>query len=570
MAQMTSDLWKDLWSRRNVKKQYQFDVNGTIYGSDEEISHSVDHELFEGFGFGNATVAKLTLSVVSENIPRGAVVKRFVRLIDGEEVSEWLPAGVFFTNRRAVSDDVWTIEAFDAMRKADAVWEPDQTLVFPLSATSAVSEFAQIMGVEIDSRTALNPNYFIDYPANDYTIRDELKFIAAMHGGNWIIGSDGRLRLVPLIPSGLVHEVGQDIVYMNDNGLRQPVSRVTLRVDDETELTSGTDVGLELIADCPYATQPIVDSLFLALSGYEYRAYVAGAVEIDPAAELGDLVSVDGVNSFIAAVSDNGDGYPDISAPGEREIDDEYPDAGPIQREFNRKIAKTRAEIAKTVESITLSVTNDENGTSSRFELKSGETVLSSGNITFDGYVTFKGLEDGTTTIDGGCIKTGEILADLIKAGVLQSKDGETFVLDLDNGTFSMKGSGKFQSPNGRTYITVDGDEMVMYSLNEKTGEYIDKIHFGFISGDDPSDVSNTLDYPYMLLGKSGGNVGMIKEFYNGLFIGNSVPKNASGNFEGMVGASGIFVNTRTGKTYVVHGTDMQSVYTGEAIAKFG
>lgn len=199
MAQTTSDLWKDLWSRRNVKKQYQFDVDGTIYGSDAEISHSVDHELFEGFGFGNATVAKLTLSVVADSIPRGATVKRFVRLVEGEDISEWLPAGVFFTNRRGVDDDVWTVEAFDAMRKADAVWEPDQTLVFPLSAPGAVTEFARIMGVEIDDRTVLNSAYFIDYPANDYTIRDELRYIAAMHGGNFIITNEGKLRLVPLL-----------------------------------------------------------------------------------------------------------------------------------------------------------------------------------------------------------------------------------------------------------------------------------------------------------------------------------------------------------------------------------
>ncbi len=199
MAQTTSDLWKDLWSRRNVKKQYQFDINGTIYGSDAEISHSVDHELFEGFGFGNATVAKLTLTVESSDIPRGATVKRFVRLVHGEDVSEWLPAGVFFTNRRYHNDGVWTVEAFDAMRKSDAVWAPDHSLSFPLSAPDAVKEFARIMGVEVDNRTVLNSSYFIDYPANEYTIRDELKFIAAMHGGNWIITGEGKLRLVPLL-----------------------------------------------------------------------------------------------------------------------------------------------------------------------------------------------------------------------------------------------------------------------------------------------------------------------------------------------------------------------------------
>lgn len=199
MAQITSELWKALWERKNVRKEYQFDIDGTIYGEDEEINHSVEHELYEDFSFGNATIAKLTLSLLADDIPKGATIKRSVRLSEGGEVSEWIPAGVFYANRRTADDDIWTIEAFDAMRKADVVWEPDQALQFPLPVTDAVAEFARIMGVEIDPRTVLNSAYTIDYPASDYTIRNELKSIAAMHGGNWIITGPGMLYLVPLL-----------------------------------------------------------------------------------------------------------------------------------------------------------------------------------------------------------------------------------------------------------------------------------------------------------------------------------------------------------------------------------
>ena len=234
-----------------------------------------------------------------------------------------------------------------------------------------------------------------------------------------------------------------------------------------------------------------------------------------------------------------------------------------IRLEVKNEVERLESSISQTVEGITLSVSNNADGTSSFFILRSGDTVLSSGEITLDGVVTFRSLADGTTTIDGGCIKTGEILADLIKAGVLQSADGEAFKLDLDNGTFSMNGSGRFQSPDGSTYIAIEGDEMVMYALDEFTGKYIDKIHFGFITGADPGITGGALDYPYLLLGNSGGTVGMVKEFYNGLWVGNSVPKDLSGNFEGMEGASGFFINTRTGVSYVVNGKNMKDVYAG-------
>ena len=199
MAQATSELWKTLWRTPGTEREYGFDINGIWYGPEREVSHSVSSALFEKFGFGNATISQLKLSLFTEDIPKGAAIKRFIRLRNGDQVSEWLPKGVFFTNRRSENDGLWTIEAFDAMRKADAVWVPDQSLEFPLSMPDAVAEFARIMGVEVDPRTVLNAAYTIDYPANDYTIRDELRFIAAAHAGNWIITDIGGLLMVPLL-----------------------------------------------------------------------------------------------------------------------------------------------------------------------------------------------------------------------------------------------------------------------------------------------------------------------------------------------------------------------------------
>ncbi len=199
MAQQTSELWAQLWEMPNTTKEYGFDIDGVWYGSNAEVEHSNGSALYEDFGIGNAYSATLSLSLYADNIARGAKIQRYIRLVNGDTVSEWLPKGVFYVNRRAVDDGYWTIEAYDAMRKADVVWEPDQTLEFPLSMPDAVTEFARIMGVEIDPRTSLNSAYTIDYPANEYTIRDELRFIAAAHGGNWIITDAGALCLVPLI-----------------------------------------------------------------------------------------------------------------------------------------------------------------------------------------------------------------------------------------------------------------------------------------------------------------------------------------------------------------------------------
>ena len=150
--------------------------------------------------------------------------------------------------------------------------------------------------------------------------------------------------------------VGQDMTSFADNGRYKPISRVTLLLDDEKSLTAGDDTGMEITASCPHATQAMVNALLAAMKGYQYQAYEAGAANIDPAAELGDGVTVGGIYSPLSKLSDDGRGYAGISSPGEAEMEDEYPAGGYITQEFNRKIAETRSTITKTSEEINLKV----------------------------------------------------------------------------------------------------------------------------------------------------------------------------------------------------------------------
>ena len=221
MAQETSNLWKTLWKTKNTTREYGFDISGTWYGPEAEVSHSVENGLYEEFGIGNATTAKLSLSLYAPNIVRSAVIKRYVRLVNGEQASEWRPKGVFFTNRRSVEDGLWTIEAFDAMRKAETVWKPDSSFTFPMSMEDAVEQLAGLMGVQVDERTAINPAYTIEHPGDACTIRQILQWIAAAHGGNWIISDEGKLLLAPLLSAPaesyyLIEEHGDAITFGGD------------------------------------------------------------------------------------------------------------------------------------------------------------------------------------------------------------------------------------------------------------------------------------------------------------------------------------------------------------------
>lgn len=81
------------------------------------------------------------------------------------------------------------------------------------------------------------------------------------------------------------------------------------------------------------------------------------------------------------------------------------------------------------------------------------EVKISADKINFEGSAIFKGLEDGTTSIDGACIKTGKISADRIDVGELFADYVK--VGDLEDGTTTIDGacikSGYIQSANYET-----------------------------------------------------------------------------------------------------------------------
>lgn len=193
------------------------------------------------------------------------------------------------------------------------------------------------------------------------------------------------------------HYVDNDLFAFSNNGLQKPVSRITLLLDGENVVTAGDDTGMELVADCPYADEALAKTLLDVIKGYQYQAFEAESANIDPAAELGDGVKASGVAGILAHISDRGDGYPDISAPGDREEEEEYPEGGYVTQSFNRKIAETRSLIEKTAEQVRISVE----------ELGGKYTALA---VTLDGVTVTD--PNGTTKIKGSSIETGTLYVD--------------------------------------------------------------------------------------------------------------------------------------------------------------
>ena len=338
--------------------------------------------------------------------------------------------------------------------------------------------------------------------------------------------------------------VGGDITSFSDNGKYKPISRVTLLVDDENSLTAGDDTGMEVIASCPHATQPMVNALLQTMKGYQYQAYEAGAANIDPAAELGDGVTVGGIYSPMSKLSDDGRGYAGISSPGEAEMEDEYPSEGYISQEFNRKIAETRSTITKTSEEIMLKV----EGIDGKYtEVKT----------TLDGLTVTDA--SGTTKINGSSIKTdnlyvdaanikGTLTADQIQTGSIRVgdlKDGSNYATK----TYVDNNAGLSASEVDNAIATyIDSTSITAQKLRGQTVELLANSN---TKVGELSLVETNVDY----------GIG-IKTLYGGIKLesATNVYLKASGPYGGFITLSNNIVSLGGGELYIgsqMHGNSL-------------
>lgn len=145
------------------------------------------------------------------------------------------------------------------------------------------------------------------------------------------------------------------------------------------------------------------------------------------------------------------------------------------------------SSLLQTVDGFSLSVNNGEQ--SSTIKLLCNGVTIASSTIKFTGNVVFESdLADGTTEIDGGCIKTGTLSASVIEGGTLRVGDGSAYAtlsiyadgsnrggLVGDDDGVELFGNGearliasthaKIEAQNGNVYIKADDDgEVAVYS----------------------------------------------------------------------------------------------------------
>ena len=223
--------------------------------------------------------------------------------------------------------------------------------------------------------------------------------------------------------------LGRRLAEFSPGIASQPITKVEL-LDENGDVVgvSGSDTGRTLTALQPDGTNAMAAAILAKVSGYKHIGYEGSEALLDPAVELGDAVTVDGIYVPLIALDMTFDPMlaPDISAPDADEIDDEYPYKSPTQRQIERNFAKARSLITKTSEEIMLKVEGIDGKYTEVKTTLDGLTISDASGTT---KIKGSSIETSTLYVDAANI-SGKLTANQIQASSISVgdlKDGSSY-----------------------------------------------------------------------------------------------------------------------------------------------
>lgn len=340
--QSVSTLWNDYFNSLNRKIEYKVDIGTDVYYNENLYSIRVHSSLCgdDVFSLGKVVAKKLDITIKPKAtpIPKMANVDLFVRFNGDLGPTEWIPKGKFYIDTRQKSDNKLILECYDKALMMERPFLQDETPPdFPMLMTDALDVICTRLSLTLENPEDISSTLSIEYP-NELTMRDVAGYIASGNGGNFIITDTGSLRLVrPSNPASIGSVSYKNFDEINDVW---QISRVTMYYDDENYFTSGDDTSDELIINNPWATQDMCDNVLSLLSGYVHNPYTCQGAYINPAAELGDAVTMGDFTGVIytADVKYGGNITWDISSPGESVLEHEYPYEGSYSKAIKNRV----------------------------------------------------------------------------------------------------------------------------------------------------------------------------------------------------------------------------------------
>jgi len=388
------------------------------------------------------------------------------------------------------------------------------------------------------------------------TCREILSYVAELAGCFARCNTDGEIEIrwyeEPL--SGNLYDVGKSAYEMSYDTYDTVITGVKIQDDDGNIYSSGTDDFVIRIKDNPLAQnnlQSLVENIGSRLNGYTFRSYSVSSPS-NPAIEAGDIVYMTDKKgtihkTLVSSLEYTFGSYETFAADAETPAENQSErfsaaekaqeaaekaqaaadaaneNAESVRQEFKAadgilesKIENTETELTSKIEqtesSLTTTINDTKNGLQTQITQNSNSILLkadksnlisqinicperikiSSDKVELTGLVTISSLEDGDTTIDGACIRTGRI----------ESEDGGWW-LDLDDGEFYLENgtfsgtieweTGTIRNSNGSTVIEANSIDIHPVGSGRTYAKNLDIESQLFYNGSTPASGSWTV-----------------------------------------------------------------------------
>lgn len=333
--------------------------NDNVYGLDLLKGITVSYALGSdsGISIGNANSAECRMTLIEESANWERMARFTIQfracLGSSGTKSEWITLGAFYTDQR--SEDKQgnlSIIAFDGMLKMEQSWTdkiPDELLPasFPITAKAWATMIQSAGLATFSDLTQLDDTVSFVGLNTTTTIRDVLKSIAAVHGGNWVMTTSETLKLIPFenvtqSQTSKYTKLGLSIHEFEDSPALSAVTGVHLETDIGTVMESGDETGyvVKSIVDTS-STTGIAELCLDHLEDYVFKPFEAHTAYLDPIVEIGDSAQIDGTIYQIMSIDWTLAKTPtaDVSAPYDNEIDHEYTVASPEAKSYRKTVS---------------------------------------------------------------------------------------------------------------------------------------------------------------------------------------------------------------------------------------
>lgn len=335
-----SQNYKDIYNSGEWNAEVKLDVysqDGATFvhsfGMNRLISINTSRGLLshDGLSVGNTVIGNINVVLYPTDshddpvdIPKNATLIPSIRLVPkarGMSPSEWIQKGVFNIDSRGYDSmsGKMTLYGYDPMRKAEQTYGG---WIGRSTAFNVLVTIANIIGVTVDDRTwdcvdrnfvlGLSPSGSIYANYSELSCRYILGALAGVYFANAIITDDGKLLILPLSGfvesdpgSGSRHNLGNlqyaKEVFLYDTERISGVNAVYNALGEEQKASFGSDTYQVLDVTCAPAQleDNTFPSLLTSYSTWRYNPYVATGAFVNPAAELGDAITVSGKSTLI-------------------------------------------------------------------------------------------------------------------------------------------------------------------------------------------------------------------------------------------------------------------------------